>query len=552
VPDGRWTLVGPDPERAERYRSTGLWTDDTLGELLDRRLREQADHDVRVWSATRPWSGTVGDVHRAAARFAGSLQARGFAAGDVVAFQLPNCAEAAVVFWGAALLGLVVVPVVHFYGPREVAHILGEARPRGFVTADRFGHLDFLGGLDAVVAADPDLELVAVVDVDGTAADALPPGAIPFADLVAAEVEPLAAPVHTDPAEPALIAYTSGTTAKPKGVLHTHRSIVAEVRQLGDIQPPEPRPTLTGAPVGHAIGMLTGLLLPVYRGQPVHLIDVWDPARILDAMVTADLTAGSGATYFLVSLLDAPGFGPEHLDHMRWVGLGGSSVPEAVADRAIALGISVARSYGSTEHPSTTGSPHDLPQDRRKRTDGRPLPGVELRVVDADGRDVAAGVPGEVLSRGPDLFAGYTDASLTADAIDADGWYHTGDVGVLDDEGWLTITDRIKDVIIRGGENISPAEVEGLLLTMATVAEVAVVAAPDERLGEHGCAFVRLADPTAPPPTLDDVRAHLDAAGLARQKWPEELRVVADLPRTPSGKVKKHDLRAALRAEGGR
>ena len=552
MPGGRWTLVEPDPGRAAHYLATGLWTDDTLGELLDRRLREQAGLAFQVWSTGRPWSGTVGDVHRAAARFASSLQARGFAAGDVVAFQLPNCAEAAVVFWGAALLGLVVVPIVHFYGPKEVAHILGEARPRAFVTADRFGHVDHLAELAAVAAADPDLELVAVVDLAGSSSAEWPPGAVPFADLVADAVEPLAAPVHTDPADPALIAYTSGTTANPKGVLHTHRSIVAEVRQLGDIQPPEPRPTLTGAPVGHAIGMLTGLLLPVYRGQAVHLIDVWDPARILDAMVAADLTAGSGATYFLVSLLDAPGFGPEHLEHMRWVGLGGSSVPEAVADRAIALGISVARSYGSTEHPSTTGSPHDLPQDRRKRTDGRPLPGVELRVVDAAGHDLPPGTPGEVLSRGPDLFAGYTDPSLTADAIDDDGWYHTGDVGVLDAEGWLTITDRIKDVIIRGGENISPAEVEGVLLTMPAVAEAVVVAAPDPRLGEHGCAFVRLADPTAPPPSLDDVRAHLDAAGLARQKWPEELRVVADLPRTPSGKVKKHDLRERLRAEGGR
>ena len=173
-------------------------------------------------------------------------------------------------------------------------------------------------------------------------------------------------------------------------------------------------------------------------------------------------------------------------------------------------------------------------------------------MVDPTGRDLPPGTPGEVLSRGPDLFAGYADPSLTAAAIDGDGWYHTGDVGVLDDEGWLTITDRIKDVIIRGGENISPAEVEGVLLTMPAVAEAVVVAAPDPRLGEHGCAFVRLADPTAPPPSLDDVRAHLDAAGLARQKWPEELRVVADLPRTPSGKVKKHDLRERLRAEGGR
>ncbi|MEZ5144167.1 MAG: AMP-binding protein [Acidimicrobiales bacterium] len=549
-PSRDWALVDPPADLAARYRAEGLWTDDTLGQLLDGRLREEADLAFRVWSATRPVETTMGEVHQRARRFAASLRARGVGPGDVVAFWLPNCVEAAVVFWGAALLGAVVVPIVHFYGPKEVGYILAEAQPRAVVTADRFGHVELLAGLTEVRAGDPALELVAVVDLAGEVATQTA-DTVAFDDLTAPSVGPLVDAVPVDPAAPALIAYTSGTTADPKGVVHTHRSIVAEVRQLGDIQPPQPRPTLTGAPVGHAIGMLTGLLLPVYRRQAVHLIDVWDPARILDAMVDADLTAGSGATYFLTSLLDAPAFGPEHLERMRWVGLGGSAVPEAVADRAIGLGISVARSYGSTEHPSTTGAPHDLPQDRRRRTDGRPLPGVELRIVDATGADLPAGEPGEILSRGPDLFAGYTDPTLTATAIDADGWYHTGDVGVLDEQGWLTITDRLKDVIIRGGENISAAEVEDLVLRMPGVAEVAVVAAPDERLGEHGCAFVRVVEPSSAP-TLADVQAHLGAAGLARQKWPEELRIVADLPRTPSGKVRKHELRARLRDEDRR
>ncbi len=541
----RWALRATPPALAERYLAEGWWTDDTLGELLHTRLREEAALTFRVWSATRPTTDTVGAVHDRAARFAAALADRGLGAGDVVAFQLPNCAEAAVVFWGAAMLGLVVVPIVHFYGPREVGYILREARPRVFVTADRSGQLDHLASLAESVAGDPDLGLVAVVDVEGSGVvPSLAVETVAFAELCD-EQPPLAAPVHTDPDTPALIAYTSGTTADPKGVVHTHRSIVAEVRQLGDIQPPERRPTLTGAPVGHAIGMLTGLLLPVYRHQPIHLIDAWNPAAILDAMLEADLTAGSGATFFLTSLLDAPSFGPEHLARMRWIGLGGAAVPPAVTARATALGISVSRSYGSTEHPSTTGAPHDLPQDRRARTDGRPLTGVELRIVDEEGRDLPAGVAGEILSRGPDLFAGYADPTLTAAAFDADGWYRTGDIGVLDDAGWLTITDRKKDVIIRGGENISAVEVEDLVLQMPGVVEVAVVAAPDERLGEHAAAFVRVA-PGAAAPTVAAVATHLAACGLARQKWPEEVHAVDDLPRTPSGKVKKHELRRRL------
>src|SRR5207248_8402251 len=209
------------------------------------------------------------------------------------------------------------------------------------------------------------------------------------------------------------------------------------------------------------------------------------------------------------------------------------------------------RMYGSTEHPSTTGSTHSGdPAEKGRFTDGRPLPGVEIRLVDDDGHGVEAGVPGEILSRGPDCFDGYTDAGLTASAFVDDGWYVTGDVGVLDDDGYLTITDRRKDIIIRGGENISAAEVEELLLGVPGVAEAAVVAAPDSRLGEHACAFVRLR-PGADSPDLDGVRAQLAAAGLARQKWPEELRVVDDLPRTASGKVQKFVLRQLARESQG-
>src|SRR6185295_3723871 len=154
---------------------------------------------------------------------------------------------------------------------------------------------------------------------------------------------------------------------------------------------------------------------------------------------------------------------PEHLARMRFVGLGGSPVPSAVSERAEALGVQVVRSFGATEHPSITGSTHDAPRAKRNDTDGRPLPSCELRLVDDDGRPVGPGEPGEILSRGAERFLGYTDAALTAKVLDAEGWYRTGDIGVLDDDGWLTITDRKSDIIIRGGENISAAEVEGVL-----------------------------------------------------------------------------------------
>ena len=248
---------------------------------------------------------------------------------------------------------------------------------------------------------------------------------------------------------------------------------------------------------------------------------------------------------FLATLLDHPDFTPADAEKMARIGLGGAPVPVALGQRAEALGIRIIRAYGSTEHPSITGSTFDDPADQRHRTDGPPMPGVELRLVGPDGTDVSAGTPGEIISRGPELCLGYTNAALNT-AFDDDGWYHTGDVGVLDEHGCLTITDRVKDIIIRGGENLSAAEIEEAVATVPGIAEAAVVAAPDERLGEHACAVVRM-QPGVEPLQLADVTAHLGELGIARQKWPEELRTVSEFPRTPSGKVRKVDLRTMVR-----
>jgi acyl-CoA synthetase len=525
---GDWGVRPVPTDLARRYRDEGWWNDDTVGRVLAEGLARQPDQRLLFFSDDRPYRGTFADGLAMAQRVAGALAARGVRPGDPVAFQLPNQVEAAATFWGAALLGAVAVPIVHFYGAKEVGYILRQSQARVLVTAAGTGHLDHLAILDGLAPDLPALEHVLVVGDDAGRWEG-------FADAVDAAT-PIVELAAVDAAAPALIAYTSGTTADPKGVVHSHRTLGAEIRQLAALQPDHGRPTLTGAPVGHAIGMLGGLLLPVFRGEPIAMIDGWDPATILRLMLEHDLTAGSGSTYFLLSLLEHPEFGDAHVRHMPAIGLGGSAVPAAIGERAAGLGIETTRAYGSTEHPSTTGARHSEPRAKRITTDGRPLAGVEL-CLDEDG---------EIWSRGPDLFSGYTDPQLTAEATDADGWYRTGDVGVLDDEGWLTITDRAKDVIIRGGENISPAEVEDLLLRMPGVAEVAVVAAPDERLGEHGCAFIR---PTAgmAAPDLEAIRAHLEAAGLARQKWPEEIREVADLPRTATGKIQKFALRDALR-----
>jgi acyl-CoA synthetase (AMP-forming)/AMP-acid ligase II len=551
--------VRPVPEALrERYRAEGWWTDETLGAFVDRRLGAWPDATINIWSEARPWHGTFADVHADARRLATALADAGIEPGAVVAFQLPNWREAVVAFYGLAMGGYVLVPIVHIYGPKEVRFILGQSHARAYISADRYGHVDYL---DIVDGAGPgeltDLELHLVVEttVVETVAAGSSSGAPPTRvrrvgwDALTGAAEPAEHVATADCDDVCVLAYTSGTTSDPKGVMHSHRTLLAELIHMQAWISPE-FPNLMGSPVTHATGMLGAVLAPMDAGQNIHLIDRWDPTRVLQIMLDADIGAGTGASVFLASVIDHPDFTPEHAARIRRVGLGGAPVPLALAERAAGLGIAIIRAYGSTEHPSVTGCTFSDPADKRHGTDGAPMTGVEIRLRDVDGAPVAPGAAGEIWSRGPDLCLGYTDPELTADAFDADGWYRSGDMGVVDADGFLTITDRVKDVIIRGGENISASEIEEAVGALPQIAEVAVVAEPDARLGEHVCAVVRLA-PGIPTIELRDLTAELERIGLARQKWPETLRIVDDFPRTPSGKVRKVDLRRQLRADAG-
>lgn len=494
-------------ELADRYIANGWWSKETIGDLLTRGLGRAPDADFLVYSEVRPWSGTFGDVELIARRLAAGLRRQGVGPGDVVAFQLPNWMEAAATFWASAFLGAAVVPIVHFYGAKEIRHIVATAKPKVFITFEEFGRSRYQPELYA------DVPIVGVVGRD-------------FDDLL--DDEPLTETIPVAASAPAVIAFTSGTTRDAKGVVHSHQTLGYETRQLGDAYPPGLDRQLTAAPVGHFIGMLNAFLIPVRKGTPIYLTDAWNPAQTLSLMLSDGLTFGGGAPYFVISLLDHPDFTPAHLDHMRYAGMGGSSVPAAVARRLHEQGVTVWRSYGSTEHPSIVSTLYTAPADKRMYTDGRPLPGVEIRLTD----------DGEILSRGPDLCLGYLDEELTRKAFDDEGWYHTGDIAALDEDGYLSIVDRKSDIIIRGGENISAMEVEEVLVTMPGVAEAVAVAAPDDRFGERTAAVLRM-HPGAPLPSMDDLRAHFQQHGLAKQKWPEEVHQVDDFPRTPSAKIQK-------------
>jgi acyl-CoA synthetase len=526
----RWQLRTVPDHLAQRYVAEGLWTDATLGQSIATGLGARAKVSFRVHSEVRPWAGTFGDLDRAGRALAAALRPS-VGPGDVVVLQVPNWAEAGIAFWASAYLGAVVVPVVHFYGAKEVDYILDVTSPAVVVSVDRFGRADHLPMYEALLAHRPGPRWLVVGE---TPADQLPARAEPFASLL--DGEPIPEPVAVDPEDPVLVAFTSGTTRDPKGVVHNARTILCEAGHLNSMMPAGGPPHITGAPVGHFIGMLDVFLVALMRDDAVNLVDVWDPGEVIRLMREQRIGVAGGATYFLTSVLDHPDFAEDLLPLMPYAGLGGSVVPVAVTERANDLGIKVFRSYGSTEHPSVTSCSVDDPESKRLTTDGRALPGVEVR-LDPEG---------EILTRGAELFLGYTDPGLTARVFDDEAWYHTGDVGDLDDDGYLTITDRVSDIIIRGGENLSAQEIEEVLLGIEPVAEVAVVAAPDVRLGEHAAAFVRVREGTTAP-SLEDVRTHLAAVGLAKQKWPESLYEVGDFPRTPSGKIQKFRLRQQLR-----
>lgn len=535
----------PAPDLVERYRAFGLWREESLSRLLDQGLLDHPDQIFRVWSQERPFEGTFAQVRERALRLATGLRKLGVVPGDVVSFQLPNWIESVETFLATIYLGAVSLPVVHIYGAKELRFVLCQTRAKVHVTTNRFRTLDYRATIEGMRHDLSDLAQVLFIDEH-------------YPALLAND--PLDAPVEVDPDTPAVLGYTSGTTSDPKGVIHTHRTQVAEmlqrtVREPGDDRPlPVTPPTgydhwFVGSPIGHVSGLQIGLYVPVLFNRPGHIADRWDIETVLDVLVEADLQIGASANYFFNSVISHPRFNPEvHIPHMRYILSGGAPVPRSFGVKCHEMGIALVRGYGSTEHPSVSGSAFEDPFEKRVGTDGRALAGVEIEIRDDAGRVLPRGQAGCIHTRGPDLFVGYVDSSLNAEAFDGEGWFDTGDIGILDEDGYITITDRAKDIIIRGGENISASEVEDVVCRMPMVAEAAAVAAPDERMGERVCVFLRL-NPGEMAPTMEELRVHLANAGLARQKWPELVRVVADFDRTPAGKVKKFVLREGLRRE---
>ncbi|HWS91247.1 MAG TPA: AMP-binding protein [Mycobacterium sp.] len=533
-------IVAPDvPEdRRDEYRRLGYVSDMTMSSSVERAARLWGSRPaVAVAGRQMTHRELLGLVERAAAWLSGA----GIRPGDVLCWQTPN-------WWEAHLLGLAIwhvgavsAPIAPFYREHELRQVIEEVRPAAVISAESFrgfGHAEAFEDL----LAENGLDEIPRILLRGSRC-----GWIPFDDVVGHPRRLPSAKVGAD--EPCLVLFTSGTTSRAKAAVHSSRTLLAETRQLADAWGLRwDDVAYMAAPLQHITGLLNAMTIPLLVGACAVLAERWEPRQAVQDIVAHQVTYSAGATVFLQELTDAARDARIRLP-LRMFACGGASVPRAVMERSEEQGIPAARVYGMTELPTVTVMNRADPFDLRATTDGAVAPGVEVRVLGDDCRPLPTGSAGELAVRGPERMLGYVQPDANQAALDDAGWFRTGDVGILDDDGFLTITGRIKDVINRGGEKFSARDIEDLLAAHPSVRQAAVVPGPDARFGEVPVAFVVLHG--GRESSVGELAAHLHTAGLARQKYPTAWHFVNSLPMTPSGKVKKFELAATAAAARG-
>jgi cyclohexanecarboxylate-CoA ligase len=532
------------PERIARETAAGYWRDRTITDFLDERAAETPDKVAFVDSRRQV---TFAEFKHLVDRAALGLLERGVGPGDVVSFQLPNWIEWVIVHYAASRIGAISNPLIPIYREREVGFMVGLARSKLIVVPQEFRGFDYPAMVERLRGEWPALEDVLVVG-DGS-----------WETFIETPWEEQRDPsqldeLRPDPNDVTLLIFTSGTTGEPKGVMHTHNTLVAAN---------DPLPARLGittetvfhmaSTLAHLTGFLYGARLNVQNGATCVLQDVWDPAAFVALVEQHGISYTSAATPFLHDLLNAANLDRHDVSSLERFCCMGAPIPPAVVREAKEKlpHLVVIGGWGQTEEGLVTlGIPGD-PEEKIVERDGYPWPGMEIRVVDPMGQTLPPRTEGGLQVRGPFLFVGYaerldqTRALLVPADDDAGDWFDTGDLAYIDEDGYVRITGRTKDVIIRGGENIPVAYVENVLYEHPDIDTVAVVAVPDPRLQERACACVVLTA-GASAFGFEAMQAYLAAKGVAKQYWPERLMVLDELPRTPSGKIQKFQLRAQV------
>jgi cyclohexanecarboxylate-CoA ligase len=545
---GRYTA-----EQVEQYYAAGDWQDRVLYDLVAERAEQHPD---RVYVTDGDNTVTYGQLREDAVRLATGLKGLGVGRGDRVVVQMPNWSEFATIVVALSRLGAILVPTMPIFRHDEVGYVLRHSEaavvigPQAF---HRFDHLDMYRSLAA------DIETLQHVVIARADYPSQLDGAVDLASLFAeGPVDELDADLGETaaPDDGALVVYTSGTTSRPKGCFHTFNTIYAAAKVLNDrLHVDEHDVMFNPSPVSHSTGLITGLLMPILVGGGTHFMPVWQPDEGLDRIRDFGCTITVTSTTFLTTVMEAFDPARHDLSSMRYWVCAGAPIPGAVVQNARAMfpSCQILSLYGRSENMTTAlCAPEDAPE-KSVTSDGRALADSAVQVVDEDGFPVPVGEPGDIAYRGPSHMLGYyKDQAQTDELFTPDGFSRSGDLGYMDADGFVRVSGRIKDIIIRGGINISSREVEDLLSEHPAVRDVAVVAMPDARLGERSCAFVVVAAGQSEP-TLAELTDFLRGKQIAVQKLPERIEIIDALPMTPVGKVRKNVLRdriaAVLKAE---
>ena len=522
-------------ERREAYRQQGFWGDASLGDYWSQTAQAMPDKIAVVDNHGDSYTYAVLDS--AASRLATWLLACGIQPGDRVAFQLPGWCEFTLIYLACLKTGAVSVPLLPAWREAELVWVLNKCQAKIFFAPTLFKQTRPVDLILPLQNQLPHLQQIVAVDKLAPATDSLP-----LSQLLLSP--PLTRPISVHADELAAVLFTSGTEGMPKGVMLTHNNILASERAYcARLNLTWLDVFLMPAPLGHATGFLHGVTAPFLIGARSVLLDIFTPTACLELLVQHRCTCVLGATPFIYDMLCSVEKHPYDLSSLRFFLCGGTTIPKKIARDCQQLGIKLLSVYGSTE-----SSPHavvnlDDSLSRMMNTDGYAAAGVEIKVVDEARNTLPAGMEGEEASRGPNVFMGYLDEpELTARALDNDGWYYSGDLCRMDDAGYIKITGRKKDIIVRGGENISSREVEDILLQHPHIHDACVVAMPDVRLGERSCAYVVLKPPHHSL-SLESVVTFFSRKRVAKYKYPEHIVIVEKLPRTASGKVQKYQLR---------
>ncbi|WP_308088390.1 medium-chain fatty-acid--CoA ligase [Escherichia coli] len=523
-------------QRRAAYRQQGLWGDASLADYWQQTARAMPDKIAVV--DNHGASYTYSALDHAASCLANWMLAKGIESGDRIAFQLPGWCEFTVIYLACLKIGAVSVPLLPSWREAELVWVLNKCQAKMFFAPTLFKQTRPVDLILPLQNQLPQLQQLVGVDKLAPATSAL------SLSQIIADNTPLTTAITVHGDELAAVLFTSGTEGLPKGVMLTHNNILASERAYcARLNLTWQDVFMMPAPLGHATGFLHGVTAPFLIGARSVLLDIFTPDACLALLEQQRCTCMLGATPFVYDLLNLLEKQPADLSALRFFLCGGTTIPKKVARECQQRGIKLLSVYGSTE-----SSPHavvnlDDPLSRFMHTDGYAAAGVEIKVVDDARKTLPPVCEGEEASRGPNVFMGYFDEpELTARALDEEGWYYSGDLCCMDEAGYIKITGRKKDIIVRGGENISSREVEDILLQHPKIHDACVVAMPDERLGERSCAYVVLKAPHHSL-SLEEVVAFFSRKRVAKYKYPEHIVVIEKLPRTASGKIQKFLLR---------